>query len=180
MYEIYETLEELKKESMYREINDIEKSLILIQSKDKKDNSIKRLCDIKDYTEIPEGYKVSIKLISDISKEIIVPYEVKLVYCKETGKFYYNFYRRRMQGKDVAKLLLDFVNGCGYDNAGFMQEICNSHRTLQQCVFGLMVDCMHKWAEYKEQGYFDLRNESTVKTCAKLEEVLKDVNLPFI
>jgi len=42
------------------------------------------------------------------------------------------------------------------------------HRTLQQLMFGTMIECIKKWAEMGDRGWFDLRNEDTVKICQKL------------
>lgn len=38
-----------------------------------------------------------------------------------------------MTGKEMADSLLQFVNSFAYDSKGFSKEICETHRTLQQC-----------------------------------------------
>jgi len=52
--------------------------------------------------------------------------------------------------------------------------IVQDHRTLQQNKMRLIVTCLKKWAEMEENGYFDLRNEATVKLARKLVDVMDE------
>ena len=71
-------------------------------------------------------------------------------------------------GKEVAEVMTDFVNAYSYDKARFVEQVQRSHRTLQQSLFGLMLSCMKAWAEAENSGRYDLRNEYTVQTSAKI------------
>lgn len=58
--------------------------------------------------------------------------------------------------------------GGGDDGKEFVKLVTSDHRTLQQCMFGLFSKCIGEWAEAKESGMFDLRNEDTVNQCAEI------------
>jgi hypothetical protein len=63
---------------------------------------------------------------------------------------------------------------------GFVDEIAHSHRTLQQNFGGLLKVVIAHFASLNKEGWYDLRNEATVKMCAKLNEISKENHLPFI
>lgn len=54
------------------------------------------------------------------------------------------------------------------------EKICNTHRTLQQNKMRLIVHMLQVWAEQEEGGWYDLRNEATVKLASKIVEKFKD------
>jgi len=76
-------------------------------------------------------------------------------------------------GEDVAKVLMQFVNAYGFDKEGFVNEVMRSHNTLQQALFGLFLSCCKRWEEHGKQGWYDARNDYTVK---KSTEIMKLVD----
>ncbi len=82
---------------------------------------------------------------------------------------------------DVAKLLADAVNSSSFENKEFAEEITHrTHRTLQQGVFRAFNACVNSWADMDKEGWYDLRNEATVKASTKVKEVLKDDYFPLV
>ena len=73
--------------------------------------------------------------------------------------------------KDLAERIHRFINVMG-GNAGsdeLIRLITGDHRTLQQAVFrDLIVPMIDRWAEMEADGYWDDRNEGTVKACAAI------------
>ena len=60
----------------------------------------------------------------------------------------------------------------------FINAIKGEHRTLQQCLMGVLFKTIH---EYKDAPH-DARNEGAVNACKRIDELLKgeDIHLPFI
>jgi len=87
-------------------------------------------------------------------------------------------------GREVAQILENFANGCSReDMEEFVGYITNySHRTLQQKIFGIFCSCIQAWAKCVPTGYFDLRNEATVKLCEKITKKFDkyDMALPYV
>jgi len=54
------------------------------------------------------------------------------------------------------------------------EKICNTHRTLQQNKMRLIVHMLLVWADQDREGWYDLRNEATVKLASKIVEAFKD------
>lgn len=64
----------------------------------------------------------------------------------------------------------------------FCEVLSNEHRTLQQNFWRMMIQVIKKYAKTKE-GWYDLRNEMSVKMCRELSKYLDDrlyTNLPTI
>lgn len=88
---------------------------------------------------------------------------------------------RITKGSEMAKLLSVFCNSFTVDVKGFVAQIMNEHRTLQQTVFGLMMATIKEWAKEADTGRYDLRNEATVKMSKKIMDALgDDTYIPFI
>lgn len=77
----------------------------------------------------------------------------------------------REEAKKAVRVLSDYVNNMGHNPRAFAEEVSREHRTLQQSMFGVMLECIKMWSEEK---YFDLRNEDTVTTCKRLQEFLEE------
>ena len=60
----------------------------------------------------------------------------------------------------------------------FFKAITCEHRTLQQCLMGVLFKTIHS---YKDAPH-DLRNEAAVKACERIDELLEgeEIYLPFI
>lgn len=88
----------------------------------------------------------------------------------------------RRGGKQIAQDLLDMVNVMNNDKEvqAFVDEILNSHRTLQQSAAGLMLKTFAGWAEMKDNGYYDLRNEATVKVGKTITDATEDYYIPYV
>lgn len=78
---------------------------------------------------------------------------------------------REKEAQAVAKALMGYVNSYSSDHAAFVDEVMRSHRTIQQALFGLMLQCMKRWTEDGEKGFFDLRNEYTVKMSKEIMKI---------
>ncbi len=70
----------------------------------------------------------------------------------------------------VAKLS-KFVNNMCHNPMLFVDAIMIEHRTLQQSIFNVFMQCIKAWAETKN---FDARNEYTVTLCKKIMAAVKD------
>lgn len=88
-----------------------------------------------------------------------------------------------MNGKDMANLLGDWLNGAmNKDLKEFVETFTsNVHRTLQQRGMSLFVGLVQKYASLSS-GQYDMRNEGTVKLS---KEIVQNVDsrwfhLPFI
>jgi len=60
----------------------------------------------------------------------------------------------------------------------FLEAITRQHRTHQQCIMGVMFKTIHG---YKDARH-DARNEGSVNTCKRINELLEgeEIHLPFI
>jgi len=86
----------------------------------------------------------------------------------------------KIKSEEMAEKLLDYVNSSLSRDEDFAERIMRSHRTLQQNVFRLFIKCVKKWAEQDKRGYYDPRNEQTVKLSAKIMEIEDVEAIPFI
>ena len=86
--------------------------------------------------------------------------------------------------KDAVNTIFNYLNKMGgEDEVGrVVVEVCNQeHRTLQQNFMAhVLVPLIKMWADMYDQGYYDLRNEETCKTCYELYKLLKNKVFPFI
>ncbi len=75
-------------------------------------------------------------------------------------------------GKEMASMFEDFVNT--FDNKSkkeFAENIVyRTHRTLQQSMFAVFMECIKLWGVMYDQGNYDLRNE---ETCKKAHDIMK-------
>lgn len=55
----------------------------------------------------------------------------------------------------------------------FSKVIVAQHRTIQQRLFRLILCCMVEWAEDYDNGYFDARNDSTVRLSKIIIDALR-------
>jgi hypothetical protein len=88
-------------------------------------------------------------------------------------------------GEKLAKELANGVNHMAdewFERAFVDQLTLRTHRTLQQNVAKLFLATFKKWAEIGDQGpgYYDARNESTIKLAQTIREATMDSYLPFI
>lgn len=89
----------------------------------------------------------------------------------------------RPTGEEAALYMERFVNVMSNrsNEDAFVQYVVGGmHRTLQQSFLGLMFKVIVKGAEQYKLGRYDLRNEASLKACAELEPILRDIYLPFV
>lgn len=72
------------------------------------------------------------------------------------------------EARVAAIQLVEAVNKMSFDYNAFASEIGASHRTLQQGVMRAFLACVKLWCEDYNGGYYDLRNEDTVKLSAEI------------
>jgi hypothetical protein len=93
----------------------------------------------------------------------------------------YKEFTKRTSGKDVAQELSDFVNSSySITEQEFVDTLLSEHKTLQQSVFRLFIQCVEGWAEMYDKGCFDVRNEETCKLSKQIMGVVKDKTIPLI
>jgi hypothetical protein len=80
-----------------------------------------------------------------------------------------------MTGREVAKVLEDYVNGNRNHEEFIDYIVYNTHRTLNQSIMLLFIKTLSAQGKSK---YFDGRNEASVKACQKLD--LDNIYLPYI
>lgn len=76
-------------------------------------------------------------------------------------------------GTDMARLMSTYVNGHS-DAQRFAKGIVNEHRTLQQSSMRFFMACIKEWSKCNEPGYFDPRNEATVKLSCAIVKLLEE------
>jgi hypothetical protein len=85
---------------------------------------------------------------------------------------------------EIVRSLMDELNIMGNEEVvakAFIQEVQQTHRTLQQNFFGhVVVGVIKDFAKRHDEGYWDLRNEASCKTAKKIEPVIKDAYFPFV
>lgn len=93
----------------------------------------------------------------------------------------YKNFKKRTNPKDVVGTLEGFANSSlSFEGKEFAKLVTSLHPTLQQSVFRLFLTCIPLWTEKHENGYYDLRNEQTVKLSSKINEVVKNEGIPLI
>ena len=80
-------------------------------------------------------------------------------------------------GTELGMIVENFLNGYNDENVDeFLEYMTNfAHRTLQQKFFGLVMKSILKFAEVE---HYDLRNLRSVETAKKLQELIKENNIP--
>lgn len=92
-----------------------------------------------------------------------------------------NEFSKKDTGKEVADVIVRFSNSMSPDTEGFVKEITNSHRTLQQNVFRIFKETLKEWASVSENELmYDLRNEATVKQSKMMIDATKEESIPNI
>lgn len=90
----------------------------------------------------------------------------------------------RESGKEMAAKVADWVNGADDEEMEqfAVEMVHRTHRTLQQSFFRVVLKCIDLWANALEQGWYDLRNEQTVRTCKKFMDAttVYDRSVPFV
>jgi len=79
------------------------------------------------------------------------------------------------EARKVAQALADLVNGFDtyYTEKAFAEKVAfGTHRTLQQGIMRLFMATIELWAEAKDAGLYDLRNEATVELATKIMKTL--------
>lgn len=90
-------------------------------------------------------------------------------------------FKKETKSEDVADLFADAVNSSMFNNEAFAKQLTNrTHRTLQQSAFRAFKACVDGWAENEKEGWYDMRNEATVKASVKVKEALKDDYFPLV
>lgn len=87
------------------------------------------------------------------------------------------------KGEKIAKELSDALNSMTFDKElinGFVDGITKQHRTLQQSSMRAIMALIKEWSEMAEKGYFDRRNEATVRFCQEIIEKCSINSFPFI
>lgn len=76
------------------------------------------------------------------------------------------------KAQNIAKEMSNFVNSFSSDHEGFITEMGNDHRTLQQSFTKL---CL-KWIEFvgSDDYRHDLRNQDSHETCKKIVNDFKN------
>jgi len=82
------------------------------------------------------------------------------------------------QARELADALSRFVNPMSHNNRIAAVAITSMHRTLQQNVMRLFMECCTLWAAMDEHAHYDLRNEATVKLAAKIVKL--NEGLPYV
>ena len=79
-----------------------------------------------------------------------------------------------IKAKEAAKALTDLVNAYSYKQREFVDEITNSHRTLQQSTGELFFMVIQRWAKMYEDGWIDARNETICKMSAEINQFMTE------
>ena len=88
----------------------------------------------------------------------------------------------RKSGAELAQEFMQMVNLMGNETEqqAFVDGVLNDHRTLQQSAAGVFLQVFAGWAEMKDTGYYDLRNEATVTLGKSITEAASGAHLPFV
>ncbi len=89
--------------------------------------------------------------------------------------------KEKTREQALADKILDEVNAFGLNEKDVAKEIANAHRTLQQNAMRLIMTILRALAENYDKGFYDARNEATVKMARKMVEAVEgEDGLPFI
>jgi hypothetical protein len=87
----------------------------------------------------------------------------------------------KITGFEMAEQLSNFVNNYNCDEKGFIEQVMNKHRTLQQSIGRLMIGLINAWSEQYNRGRYDARNERICKISNEIVNKFKDeLWLPMI
>lgn len=78
-----------------------------------------------------------------------------------------------------AKSISDMVNSSNWKPMEVGVELTTDHRYLQQQLFEMMLHFISQSAYNFDKGWYDERNEFTMKCCKVMYEALKDADLVF-
>lgn len=84
-----------------------------------------------------------------------------------------------MTGKEIAQELTRCFNSfnCTEDACGFINELTNTHRTLQQTIVGYVIfGVIREMALKYDNGIYDDRNKLACQYCKAAWEALKNEN----
>lgn len=77
-------------------------------------------------------------------------------------------------GKLFAETFMDYVNTSNSKaNSDAIDHLVNGHRTLQQLAFNFCIEYFQGLADQCDVGYYDLRNEFSVKTSKQIIQFLE-------
>ena len=85
--------------------------------------------------------------------------------------------------KEMVRELASFVNGMGPENVrAFVKEFQMEHRTPQQRMVRMFVEVLKSLAENGKRGpgWYDLRNEASVKFAMEIADHLENAYFPLI
>lgn len=86
--------------------------------------------------------------------------------------------------KEAFETIISALNSMNYEHEvtdALNDVLSKLHPTLQQNFMKhLIIPAINKFAEKKEKGYYDLRNEASCILASKLAPLTKDTYLPFI
>jgi hypothetical protein len=82
----------------------------------------------------------------------------------------------------VGRAVEDCLNACSHDpGKELARYLTGVHRTLQQAIFRMFVECLKIWADEYKRGRYDARNEVTCKLSSEILEKVRDLDaIPFI
>jgi hypothetical protein len=82
-----------------------------------------------------------------------------------------------LEPQELAEVIGEFVNSHSWsssDREQFAEAMMRQHRTLQQLVMSLFMAVVRRWAEAQKSGWFDLRNEATVRTSVAIVRLFEE------
>lgn len=82
----------------------------------------------------------------------------------------------------AVKAMSNYVNNFGCKPMEFATLMGREHRTLQQTFTGICVAWLEHLARCEAQGYYDLRNEASVKLGKRFVNAIEEVDryLPMV
>ena len=89
---------------------------------------------------------------------------------RKTGKEIAELILKDFDGREMANEMSTFVNSFSIDKKGFLDGISEDKDALFDIIFLWLI----KLRFFKKNNYYDLRNEYSVKTGAKLAELFKE------
>lgn len=81
----------------------------------------------------------------------------------------------KLNGKELANELTNFVNNYNCDHEEFINAFCREHRTLQQSSFRLFLMLLEKIASSEYGRVSDVRNKSSHEVAKKMIKGFKKV-----
>lgn len=84
--------------------------------------------------------------------------------------------------RKAAEYLIAAVSKPGFSLAVFADSIKNMHPTHQQSLMRAFMSVIDAWYSEYQLGYYDLRNQGTMFTAARIREALDQspIELPYI